>query len=129
MVAVLQSVGFGPPKWTYRDHVPIRELALCSRRRLECDVVAYRDGQPVVVFELDGHHHVEEKQAKFDEQKEKILRLHGVRLWRMWNGELLLIEGEARRVFRRHVKAHFYAPHGTLACDWRKLCETCRPEV
>ena len=127
LTAALHSMGFNPPKWTYRRNVPIQELT-CSKRRFLCDVVAYRDGAPVCVFELDGSHHVEEKQEKLDEQKEQILRRHGIRMWRMWNGELFNIRQDGGRLLRRHMKAHLYARHGELACDWKKLCE-CEKET
>jgi Protein of unknown function (DUF559) len=121
LTEALRHVGFAPPKWTYRPNVPIRELT-CSKRKFLCDVVAYRHGVPVCVFELDGRHHVEEKQERLDEQKEKILRRHGLRVWRMWNGELFNIREDGGRLFRLHVKAHLYAKHGELACDWKTLC-------
>src|SRR5271157_3198520 len=126
LVACLQDLGFRGPKWCYAYNVPIADLAPCSRRRFLCDVVAFHDGKPAVVFELDGSHHVEEVQQRRDEQKERILLRHGVRLWRMWNGELFNIEGDAGRLFRRDVKAHMYAQWGTLASDWKKLCPQCK---
>jgi hypothetical protein len=119
----LEKVGFSPPKWSYRTEVPIGELArCCAKRKFHCDIVAYRDGVPICVFELDGHHHVEEKQEKLDAQKEKILSRHGIRTWRMWNGEIFNIREDGGVVFRMHVKAHLYATHGRLASDWKKLC-------
>lgn len=123
LVEILEGAGFRLPKWVYRYNVPIRELASCSRRKFLCDVVAYREDRPVIVFELDGRHHVEEKQERLDAQKERILRRHGIRLWRMWNGELKNCEADHGRLLRRYAKAHMYAPHGALACDWRKLCD------
>lgn len=128
LVASLRSLGFSSPKWSYDFNVPIKDLAPCSNRKFLCDVVAYRRGVPTVVFELDGSHHVEEKQERLDAQKERILMAHGVRLWRMWNGELPNIEGDAARLFRRDVKAHMYAPWGTLASDWKTSCKKCKKE-
>ena len=130
LVRALEAIGFHSPKWAFRtDEVPIGELAPCSKKRkFRCDVVAYRDGLPVCVFELDGRHHVEERQELLDAQKEKILLRHGIRLWRMWNGELVNIREDGGVVFRRHVKAHMYAPYGDLASDWKKLCK-CKKEA
>jgi very-short-patch-repair endonuclease len=131
LVACLESLGFRSPKWTYSYNVPINELAACQPQRqmpLMCDVVAYRGGTPVIAFELDGSQHVEEKQQRRDRRKEVILLRHGIRIWRMWNGELVNIEGDASHLFRRDVKAHMYAPWGTLASDWKKLCPQCKKE-
>lgn len=128
LVVDLQRIGFVQPKWFYRFNVPISELAPCSKRKFECDVVAYCKGIPVCAFELDGRHHVEEKQQKRDEQKEKILSRHGIRTWRMWNGELFNIRDDGGVVLRRHVKAHMYAIHGTLRSDWKKLCKCLKGE-
>jgi len=144
LVRALQLLKFSSPKWTYRYDVPITELAPCSRRKFLCDVVAYREGVPVTVFEMDGGHHATEQQQAWDEQKEKLLARHGVRLWRMWNLELAKIWGctfdellerepesmdpELARLFRRDVKAHLYASHGALASDWKKLCPKCHKE-
>ncbi len=126
LVEALKTIGFQPPKWSYGFNVPMSELAPCQRPKgkyeLQCDVVAYREGTPICVFELDGHQHVEEKQEKRDQRKERILSRHGIRTWRMWNGELLNIREDGGRVLRRHVKAHLYASWGALASDWRKLC-------
>ncbi len=118
----LLHVGFSPPKWTFRFNVPIAELS-CSKRKFLCDLVVYRDGEAVCVFELDDKHHGEEAQEKLDEQKEKILRKHGIRMWRMWNGELANVRDDGGRLLRRSVKGHLYALHGELACDWKKLCD------
>lgn len=122
LVRWLEVRGFHAPKWSYRFNVPIGELAPCSRRKFLCDVIAYRDGIPVIAFELDGKHHVEEAQERLDEQKEHLLSKHGIRTWRMWNGELVNMRIDEGRIFRRFVKAQMYAPHGTLATDWKKLC-------
>ena len=81
------------------------------------------------MFELDGHHHVEEAQERLDGQKEHILMRHGIRVWRMWNGELFNIEGGEGHAFRRDVKAHMYAPWGRLASDYRALCPRCKKGV
>lgn len=129
LVEVLKTIGFQPPKWSFGFNVPIKELAPCSKRRFECDVVAYREGIPACVFELDGHQHVEEAQEKRDQQKERILSRHGIRTWRMWNGELFNIRDDGGTVFRRHVKAHLYAARGTLATDWKTLCTACKKEA
>lgn len=128
LVSDLHKVGFTPPKWSYDYNVPIKNLAPCSRRRFLCDVVAYRDGKPVCIFELDGHHQVEEKQERLNAQKEKILMRHGIRVWRIWNGELFNIREDGGGYLRRHVKAHMYAPYGTLGSDWNKLCN-CKEEI
>jgi hypothetical protein len=144
LVRALQLLKFALPKWEYRYDVPIGELAPCSRRKFLCDVVAYREGMPVTVFEMDGGHHVTEKQRAWDEQKEKLLARHGIRLWRMWNLELAKIWGcsfadllcvapdemdpEFARLFRRDVKGHMYSRHGELASDWKKLCPKCYGE-
>ena len=125
LVRHLMAVGFGPPKWTFRtDEVLIKELAPCCKRsKLRCDVVAYRDGEPVCVFELDGRQHIEEEQERRDVRKEHQLLRHGIRIWRMWNGELLNIRADGGKVFRQHVKAHMYARYGEMASDCRKLCK------
>ena len=125
LVVSLQALGFSAPKWSYEFNVPISALAPCSRRKFLCDVVAYRGAVPTVAFELDGAHHNEEHQQKLDTQKTHLLMLHGVRLWRMWNNELLRIENGAARIFRRDVKASMYAPWGTLSGDWSKRCTDC----
>jgi len=141
LVRALAILRFSPPKWEYRYDVPIRELAPCCRGRLLCDVVAYRDGQAAVVFEMDGGHHAEEVQQARDFRKELILLRHGIRLWRMWNPELgriwgcrfeQLLEGQQdeidqqfARLFRRGIKAHMYAPYGSLASDWTSHCSQC----
>jgi hypothetical protein len=128
LVKVLQAVGFSSPKWNYEYNVRIGQLAPCSKRKFLCDIVAYRNGVPVCVFELDGHHHVEEKQERLDAQKENILMHHGIRIWRMWNGEIFNIREDGGVCLRSHVKAHMYARHGTLASDWKKLCK-CKKEA
>jgi len=111
---------------------------------LMCDVVAYREGVPVATFEMDGGHHATKEQQERDARKERHLAGHAIRLWRMWNPELAKIWGctfddllvgepesmepEYARIFRRDVKASLYAPHGSLASDWKRLCPKCYGE-
>lgn len=131
LVAALQKVGFNGPKWSYRYNVSMNELASCYKQRkfpLRCDVVAFNEGRAVCVFELDGQQHIEEEQEKRDARKEAVLARHGIRTWRMWNGELFNVREDGGKILRRHVKAHMYAPYGTLATDWKKLCN-CKKEV
>lgn len=143
LVRSLELLGFSPPKWTYAFDVPIGEIAPCrKRRKFLCDVVGYREDRPVIVFEMDGGHHATEQQKRLDQQKEKILSLHGVRLWRMWNPELAKIwrckfeefdnhcaadrqkedlDEEYARLFRRDLKASMYSPYATLGGDWKQF--------
>lgn len=121
---VLWDLGFRGPKWTFGDHTPISQLT-CSKRRLECDLVAYRNGKPVVVLELDGFHHNTDKQKAYDGSKERILGRHSIRVVRVWNSEIFHIENGRGRGFRRDMKASFYAPYGELRTDFNHLCEEC----
>ena len=118
----LKQAGFCAPKWRHAaEEIPVSELT-CTKRGLRCDVVSYRDGQPIVVFELDGSGHSEEKQQRYDRLKEKLLALHGIRVWRMWNTALL----DPIDVFRRAVKATMYAPPGAMKDDFSTQCRRCK---
>ncbi len=121
LVGVLQTIGFDSPKWSYRYYVPMKELAPCSKTGLECGVVAYREGIPVCVFELDDDR-IDESQEKQNRREEQVLARHGIRTWRMWKGELANIGKDRGKLLRRGVKSRMYATYGALHTDAKKLC-------
>ena len=121
-IEMLVRIGFRPPKWEFKTNVPLSEITCANTRHL-CDIVAFKDGRAVLAMERDGAGHNEAKQRGYDARKDLILQRHGIRIWRWWNSESVNARNGAGCVFRRDIKALFYAPHGALKSDYNKLCE------
>jgi hypothetical protein len=129
------SLGFCPPKWSFEIHVSLSDLIPCykAKRPLEADIVAYKDGVPVIVFERDGgvpaknglpaKGHSSKEQRKRDKRKDHLLNKHGIRVWRWWNSDADAAKRGTAPNLRRDIKARFYAPYGSLLSDYSKKCK------
>lgn len=75
--------------WKFRRQVPMPPFILdfyCSKARL--------------VVELDGGHHAEPAHAQADEERSRKLDLLGIRVVRLWNGEVMEeTEGVMERIW------------------------------
>lgn len=68
------------------------------------DLIVYRDGKPVCIFEPGGQHHWEDRQSLNDRRKYKLCEINKVRCLHLMNGVLdKLSNTQKRRLVGRYL--------------------------
>jgi len=112
------------PRLRFRVKVPLKELFPEPESKWlksiwqfgHGDVVVYRHGKPVCIIEPGGFHHTrDEKQKLRDKKKDKLCKLNGVNVLRIYNSTIhrfcnpKIPPYNGKQIFKRLLRKYFYS--------------------
>jgi len=112
------------PRLKFKAKVPLRELFPKPESKWlksiwqfgHADIVVYRHGEPVCIIEPGGFYHTrDEKQKLRDKKKDKLCKLNGVNVLRMYNNTVnrfcnpKIPPYNGKQIFKRLLRKYFYS--------------------
>jgi len=112
------------PRLKFKSKVPLRELfAEPESKWLKSiwrfghgDIVVYRHGKPVCIIEPGGFYHTKDETQKLrDKKKDKLCKLNGVNVLRIYNNTVYRFCNpkvppyNGKQIFKRLLRRYFYS--------------------